>query len=103
TSTALAEAALELGADAAHRPALVAIVGMAHAAQGDWEQGSALIDEALAAVGDATPLAQVQVFGSSATMHSGSPDVTPYAAATEDLFAAAESAQSAWAEVLARL
>ena len=103
TSRALAEAALELGADPAHRPALVAIVGMAHAAEGDWEQGSALIDEALAAVGDATPLAQVQVFGASAGMHSGSPDVTPYAAATEVLLAAAESAQSAWAEVFARL
>jgi class 3 adenylate cyclase len=93
---AMATAALNLGASTAWRPALQAIVGNEEFADGNWDAGSALIDEAVAAADATDPVSRVLALHSRMNVGSGSPDLAHFSTMTEVFLAEAKSAGSAW-------
>ena len=100
---AVATAALDLGASQEWRPALQAIVGTELIDDGEWDEGSALVDEAIAADNTGAPLSRVYVLFAQAGRDNGSPDLERVSTVVENLLAAAESMGSTYWIVWARL
>ena len=91
----LALNALELGADVADRPVLQATVGLHQVWAGDWENGSALIDEALAAAGNSPGSGLLVASGFRALADHGIADREQYANLADRVLDVAEQVGSA--------
>jgi hypothetical protein len=99
----LVSAALELGGGGAWRPALVAARGGDTIAEGDWDAGVALVDEAIASSEHADPVIRVVPLLTRAAMYWGWPDSSVTEIAATQGLAAAEEAGSTSHQLGARM
>ncbi|MGZ8763104.1 MAG: ATP-binding protein [Acidimicrobiia bacterium] len=99
----LVKAALELGGGGEWRPALLASAGGALMVRGQWEEGAALVDEAIASAASAGPTVRAHTLLTRASMYWGWPDVGVAEEAATDALTVAEEIGSTYQLVGARM